>query len=188
MLGPINKLKEVPTLVLAYKALACGLGLSNWLKVSRAARGRKPWDFLLNYLLSPGGEKTIDLTGNLINFLNLTDKVRGACGSRPPTRQCIRHAIKLPEPPLGRELLLEGLRSAVASDPGGMHPTPVMPYGTPFRKVLHAQPSGVQSSKSWFAITCEVKTANRGMDGLDDCKSFTLWHRAPWWKQARNGP
>ena len=130
--------------------------------------------FLFNYHLSPGGEKTIDLTGNLINFPNLTDKVRGTCCSRPPTRQCICHDIKLPAPQLRRELLLEGLRSAVASDPGGVHPTPVMPYWAPFRKVLHAEFSGVQSSKSGLAITCEVKTANCGKDGLDDCKKIHL--------------
>ena len=75
----------------------------------------------------------------------------------------------------------------MASDPGGMNPTPVMPYRAPFRNVLNAQLSGVQGSKGRFAITCEVKTANCGLDGLDDCKGFALWHRAPWRKHTRYG-
>ena len=133
MLGFVNKLKKVVAFV--------GIqGPGMWLRFLKLTQGisgcsrNKSLGFLLNNLLSPGGEKTIDLTSNLINFFNLPDKMRSACGCRPLTRQFICQGVKLPAPLLGRELLLEGLRSAMASDPGGMNPTPVMPYRAPIQE------------------------------------------------------
>ena len=81
-----NKLQKKTSFV-SIQSFGVWFGLIKLAKGLPDSSGDKGLRFILDQLLSPRGEKTVDLPNNLIKFLNLPNKVRGASWCRSDRNQ-----------------------------------------------------------------------------------------------------